>query len=394
MLPKLPRGMGTYDYKNGKVRFRKSVNFNGVSKLLSVTGSSVNEVNKLMTQKEKEFIRQYKLNQLLSQTKTLEQGMKEWLELYKSEELNSKSYDRIESTFLNHVYGSDLGRTQESKINTDSIQKHIRERKNVKTGEPLSYSSQKKLYELLNQYFKYRYATEPYLNPMIGVSKPKNKSERLNEDLIIWNDDEMDALTKTAYEPYIAGKSGFKHGLAIVFLMWSFMRVGELLGLQWKDIDLEKKTVDIHKQLSRVRDREHDGFKPILTTTKYKSSRKIILTNMAYDAIAEYKKRIKPQEDDFVINCQGKPVAMNTITNTYKAMIKASGLPDKHVTIHGLRHSGISYLLRHGVPVEVVSKMAGHRSIQITLDTYYSVLEEQKSNAIEEFNEKQKKGRP
>ena len=391
-LPKLPKGMGHYNYKNDKIRYRKRVTFGDVIKDLSATGNTIQEVNALMSQKEKEFFQQAKLRDIQSTTSTLEQKMAEWIKLYKSEEVNSKSYDRIESTFLNHIKGTELGRMPESKVKSDLIQMHLKGRRNIKTGEPLSYSSQKKLYELLSQYFKYRYSREPYLNPMITVSKPRKSDEELSEELIVWDDGEMIALTKIALDPYIPGKSGFRHGLAIAFLMWSFMRVGELLALKWKDIDFDNKTVDINKQLSRVRDRETENeYKSIVKSAKYKSSRKFTLPDMAYDCILAYKKTkgdVSP--DDYVVdNGDGKPIAMNTITNSYKAMIKAANLPiEKHVTVHGLRHSGISYFLRHGIPVEVVSKMAGHKSIQITLDTYYSVLESQKNSAIEEFNKK------
>ena len=72
----------------------------------------------------------------------------------------------------------------------------------------------------------------------------------------------------------------------------------------------------------------------------------------------------------------------------YKNIIKRTeGINhNKNVTIHGLRHTGISYFLRHGVPVEVISRMAGHQSIQITIDTYYSVIEEQKQKALDDLN--------
>lgn len=387
-LPKLPKGMGSYEWRGNKIRYRKKLSLYGIECVASVTGETISEVNRLMEKKEREFIKEARTGLIQSQTKTLEQCMSEWINLYKTEEVNQKSFDRIESTFKNHILGTELGRLLETRVSSDAIQKHLKERRNIKTGEPLSFSSQKKIYELLNQYFRYRYAREPYLNPMIIVSKPKNKDLKINEEMIVWNDNEMLALTKVAFEPYIAGKSGFKHGLAIVFMMWSFIRVGELLGLQWKDFD--NGTVNIHKQLSRVRDRTSENtYTTIVTETKYRSSRKIPLTKMALNTIEEYKKRAGEfSPDDYIINNgKGKPVAMNTITNTYKAMVKAAGLPsDKHVTLHGLRHSGISYMLRHGMPIEVVSKMAGHKSIQITLDTYYSVLEEQKHNAIEEFN--------
>lgn len=391
-LPKLPRGMGTYDYVRGKIRYRKYITHNGMSQSLSVVGDTIQEVNKLMAQKEKEFIQQSKLRDTKARYLTLEQRMEDWITLYKPEEVNAKSYDRIESTFLNHIKGTDLGRTLEYKITSDSIQKHLKSRVNTRNGKPLSYSSQKKLYELLNQYFKYRYQREPYLNPMISVSKPKKDEERLNDDLIVWNDEEMIALSNVAFKPYIQGKSGFKHGLAIIFMMWTFMREGELLGLKWKDIDFEKQTVDINKQISRVKDRTKENeYKSIVKTTKYKSSRKFTMSNMAYEAIKEYKNRKgKVSPDDYVVDSgNGKPIAVNTLTNTYKAMVKAADL-HKHVTVHGLRHSGISYMLRHGVPVEVVSKMAGHKSIQITLDTYYSILEEQKEDAMKEFNKNNK----
>ena len=392
-LPKLPKGMGSYEQRGDKIRYRKKLSFYGVECVASVTGESIAEVNRLMKVREREFEERCRLHGTLNINLPLEVGMKKWLELYKKEELNEKSYDRIESTFYNHVVGTPLGGTYEDSITSDLIQRHMKHLNNSNGGS-LSYSSTKKVYELLNQYFKYKYRREPYLNPMIGVSKPKNLDKKANEEMVVWDDEEMVSLTRVAFQDYIPGKSGYKHGLVIAFVMWSFLRIGEALALQWKDIDLENGIVNISKQLSRVRDRDHVGaYKTIVTNAKYNSSRKIQLNQAALDCIREYKNRCKVKLlDTYVIdNGDGRPVAMNTITNTYKAMIKAAGLPsNKHVTLHGLRHSGISYMLRHGMPIEVVSKMAGHKSIQITLDTYYSVLEKQKEDAMIEFNKNNK----
>lgn len=387
-LPKLPKGMGTYDYVRDKIRYRKQITYLGITSNLSVTGTSIAEVNKLMQKKEKDFESKCRIGEVGQKTKTLEQGMLEWLTLYKSEELNQKSFDRIESTYLNHVANTDLGRTQETLITSDMIQKHIKTLSKV-DGNKLSYSSIKKVYELLNQYFTYKFLNEPYLNPMLRVSKPKNNDNKISEELIVWNDEEMTRLTKVAYDPYIPGKSGYKHGLIIAFIMWSFIREGEACALQWKDIDLENGTINITKQLSRVKDRKTNKYVSILTTTKYNSSRKIMLNNMALDCIKEYKKRkANSNPDDFVLdNGEGKVLSSNTIIRTYGLMCEKANLPEeKHVTIHGLRHSGISYMIRHGMPVEVVSKMAGHKSIQVTLNTYYSVIESQKTDAMIEFN--------
>ena len=275
-LPKLPKGMGTYDYVRDKIRYRKQITYLGVTSNLSVTGTSIAEVNKLMQKKEKDFESKCRIGEIDQKTKTLEQGMLDWLTLYKSEELNNKSFDRIESTYLNHVANTDLGRTQETLITSDMIQKHLKSLTKF-NGDKLSYSSTKKVYELLNQYFTYKFLNEPYLNPMLRVSKPKNNDNKISEELIVWNDEEMIRLTKVAYEPYIPGKSGYKHGLVIAFIMWSFIREGEACALQWKDIDLDKGIINITKQLSRVKDRKTNRYVSILTTTKYNSSRKIHL---------------------------------------------------------------------------------------------------------------------
>lgn len=404
ILPKLPKGMGSYAWKDKDhtiIRYRKQITFMGVTENLSASGASIKEVNEAMRLKEEEFRNRAKLKLTKEKTGTLEEKMNEWIQLYKTSELKEKSYDRVESTYLTHVVGSELGRMQEQAITSDDIQLHMKKLKNSKTGEPLAYSSVKKVYELLNQYFRYRYIKQPYLNPMLVVSKPK-KDETLeqpvSEELIIWDDEEMMKLSKVAAAPYINGVSGYKHGLGIIFLMWAFLRSGEAMALRWKDIDFENETVDIYRQVSRVKDRESptDATKKIITGVKYHSLRKFKVPKMAIDAAKEYKRRKGVTNDEeFVFSTvPGNTDNLDSILSetgmatTYHAMRAKAGLnPEKNVTIHGLRHSGISYLLRHGVPVEVVSRNAGHKSIEVTLEIYYSVIEKQKTEAIDRLNE-------
>lgn len=402
VLPKLPRGMGSYNWANEEhtvIRYRKQITYNGKTENLSVSGSSIKEVNDLMMQKENEIKKMIDLNITKSITGTLESKIFDWLKLYKLDDLKGKSYDRIESTYLNHIAGTDLGRMQERSITSDHIQQHMKSLKNKNNGETLSYSSEKKVYELLNQYFKYRYIKEPYMNPMISVTKPKKndrdiEKECKQEELIIWDDEEMTELSKLAAMPYKNGIEGYKHGLAIIFVMWSFLRIGEAMALTWKDIDFNEETVNVYHQFSRVKDRNSlsNKYKWELTTVKYNSRRKFKLNKMAIDALKEYKKRKNVKDDNEYIFYSGlgenKPISYSGIENTYKLMVKSANVNhNKNVTIHGLRHSGISYMLRHGVPIEVVSKMAGHKSIKVTIEIYYSVIEKQKNDAVDKLNE-------
>lgn len=252
----------------------------------------------------------------------------------------------------------------------------------------ICYSSKKKVYELLNQYFKYRYIKEPYLNPMLTVTKPIKDVEAVRDDLIVWDDKEIGLICKEAVKPFREGVEGYKHGTAIIFIMWTFIRIGEALALQWKDIDIDNGTISISKSYSRVKIR--DGvdagkYKYTIVKTKNKQNRSFKMCQNAINAIKKYKEVKQPNsEEDFIFSTKNGILTVTSITRMYQNIIKNTDNinHDKHVTIHGLRHTGISYFLRHGVPVEVVSRMAGHQSIQITIDTYYSVIDEQKQKAI------------
>lgn len=391
-LPKLPKGMGTYDYMpNGDIRYRKSIS--GIR--ISVSGSSIAEVNRLMKEKESETTKKIKTGIKKEETGTLQQNMNDWMVLYKKEEVIPRTYDRIESTYLTHIVGSELGTMQEKAIKPEDIQKFMLDLKNHgnnNDGDKLSYSSKKKVYELLSQYFRYRYIKEPYLNPMLTVTRPKQDVEKLDEELVVWDDDEIEKICKEAVRPFREGVEGYKHGLAILFIMWVFCRLGEALALQWKDIDIENGMLSITKSYSRVKIRtgiNAGKYEYKMVKTKNKKNRTFKMSQMAIDAISEYKKIKNPKsEEEFVFATKQGILTVTSITRMYKNIInKTDGINhDKNVTIHGLRHTGISYFLRHGVPVEVVSRMAGHQSIQITIDTYYSVIEEQKQKALDDLN--------
>ena len=387
-LPKLPYGMGSYSYFKNKIRYKKRVN----GKELMVYGDTIKEVNDKMKEKEKSFIKNQKKLESMVRTRTLEEGILQWMERYKMPEITAKSYDRIEDVYDSHIKDSNLGRMQEHAINSDDIQDFMTQLKPVR-GNSLGYSSKKKIYEILNQYFRYLYDEDPTSNPMRKVTKPKKDNTIVKEEeLIIWDDDEMKAIDAFAYEEYYNGVSGCKYGLLVDFLMWSFIRVGEFFALQWKDIDFKTGTVNIYKQISTVINRDPDApqkhISQIVTPKKY-SIRKFILPTPALNAIKEYKNRAKhTQPDDWICAGEdGKRFGESRIRQTY-LRIKDNLVLDKNVTIHGLRHSGISYLIRHGVPIEVVSRNAGHRDISTTQNIYYSVIEAQKTDAMIEFNKK------
>ena len=402
-LPKLPHGMGTYSYKRDKVRYRKMCEYKNETKRIEVIGENIKEVNRLMREKELDWQHSVDTHTTLSGAKMLQTVMWERIELYKKGELKDRSYDRIENIFNNHIKDTPLGRMTEDCVTSDRIQKHLMGLKSKKDGSPLSYSSSKKVYELLDQFFRYRYVRDPSDNPMLTV--PKLKRDKIeqkrgitvgkkNEEMTILDDDEIDAFTEVAYRPYEIGKGGYVRGLGIAFMMWTFLRSGEARALRWSDIDFENETINIERQVSTIKNRDEKTnyrkkYNNIIDATKYDSARKFKMPKIATDIAIEYKKRIKPESEDeyFLTNSYYTPISETAIRDVLGRMLAAAGI-EKHLRIHDLRHTGISYMLRHEVPVEVVSKMAGHKEIETTYRVYYQVLEKQKFDAIDQLNEK------
>ena len=85
-----------------------------------------------------------------------------------------------------------------------------------------------------------------------------------------------------------------------------------------------------------------------------------------------------------MIWCQanGDFVKYTSLEKPFKNMITRIGC-SKNLSIHSLRHTGISFALRHGANIAAVSKNAGHTSIAITQDIYQHILQKEKDEAVE-----------
>ena len=101
----------------------------------------------------------------------------------------------------------------------------------------------------------------------------------------------------------------------------------------------------------------------------------------------ENKKVQNPKsENDFIFQTENNlPINNSNLNLMMKKILSNAGI-DKHITLHGLRHTGISYYIRHGVDKEIVAKMAGHSNSKITEDVYYTILNEQELAQLDKIN--------
>ena len=79
------------------------------------------------------------------------------------------------------------------------------------------------------------------------------------------------------------------------------------------------------------------------------------------------------------------PINNSNLNLTLAKILKNADI-DKHVSVHGLRHTGISYFIRHNVDKDIVAKMAGHSDSKITDQVYYTILSDQDKKELEKIN--------
>ena len=152
------------------------------------------------------------------------------------------------------------------------------------------------------------------------------------------------------------------------------MRQGELLGLKWADLDWEKGTLMIQRQLQRV---EHRGLAFVPPKTKA-GRRTIKLGSGMLEKLASHKsqqEQIKAgagerwKENDLIFpSTLGTPLDSFRVSHQFKKLLKKNGLPD--IRFHDLRHTSISFLLDMGIPVNTVQQRSGHSKASVTTDTY------------------------
>lgn len=410
-VPKTEHGQGVFDIlKSGSLRYRINFTPKGSAKTyrLSVSGKTKAECFRKMEEKKLEAVQGDLTTRSRADDVPLKDAMSAWLFDTKPGTRKERTIDRDECTLRTLINPFPIGEMKVRKVTSDTITKHLhflQYEAVTRRGVGYSYSTTKKAYELLNQFFNYRHLDSPNMNPMNRVKRPINKrnigdisgeEETLLEDVVL-NDAEIQTFKEYAFREVSAKVYGAsKYGASLYFILVTFIRAGEAMALKWRDIDFNKREMRISKTVARVKNREAEKGeqKTKVITTKPKTgsgTRVVMLTDEAIEAltfIREHSEFTSP--DDYVITTSsGNHVSEDRLFRAVRNLIDIAGLANdarKNFGVHSLRHSGISYYLRHGVPVEVISKMAGHASTAITSTIYYHVIEEQRKEALTIMN--------
>lgn len=221
-------------------------------------------------------------------------------------------------------------------------------------------------------------------NPFDKVIKPKSRQVQRKGNF----------LTKEELKEFLklAQTATLSYFFPLVHLMsYTGLRQGEALALKWSDIDFENKKITVDKTAVRIKEKQ------TLQTPKTKNSKRVIsidpttlsiLKSWKKDQIKIYFKNGKHFEgdDNFIFtNERADWVQIHNFIPYFKRFVTDHKL--KPITPHGLRHTHASLLFSAGVEPKNISDRLGHSTVQITLDLYTHITEEQRTDTVEKLLE-------
>jgi integrase len=164
----------------------------------------------------------------------------------------------------------------------------------------------------------------------------------------------------------------------ITTALYSGLRLGELLGLRWRDIDLDAGRLSIQQTLPRMR----NGGMIFRQPKTHRSRRAVSVPVALVDGLrahkaAQARSRLLAgpawQDGDLAFtDGLGAPVSYTRLSRAFQEMLSSANLPRIH--LHDLRHTMATLMLAAGEHPKVVSERLGHATVAITLDTYSHVL--------------------
>ena len=197
---------------------------------------------------------------------------------------------------------------------------------------------------------------------------------------------ELDVMSTDNFKQVLAylQKNFTFQGLGIIITMNTGMRIGEICGLQWGDIDMDTNCISVQRTVERIYVMEGDKkyTKLVINTPKTQNSCRQI--PMSKDLLALVKPLMKVvNKSYYVLSNSDKPIEPRTYRNYYKDLLAQLGIPD--LKFHGLRHSFATKCIEAGCDYKTVSVLLGHANISTTLNLYVHPNADQKKRCIDKM---------
>lgn len=306
-----------------------------------------------------------------------------WKRDYGSKELAPSTYKRycrmLETRLLpyfGHFYINKIKPTDIMKF-YDLLEKDtqlVRKKGNngSKTKKPLSGKTILEHHRLLRAMLhKAVYWQLILANPAERVQPPKTRKPKRR----YYDDEQSKTLVSNLME---LTEDQIKYKVAILLTLFTGVRLGELMGIEWNDIDFRNGIVCINRSSQYLA--ETGVFTKMPKTEN--SIREIGIPDFVVSLLEEYKLWYDNQKElcgelwidsnRLFVQADGKPMHPSTISKWFVKYVGQIGLPV--INFHGLRHTNASLLVAQNIDIAVISARLGHAQISTTLDFYVHPL--------------------
>lgn len=309
---------------------------------------------------------------------TVGEFLASWLQDVAKPTVRPRTYDCYSDIVEQHIKPA-LGGVRLSKLSPQHLQRFYREKQEQGLTRTVRLCHAV-LHRALGQATKWGLIPR---NPADLVDPPKVPKK------------EFKPLSPEEAQRFLAAAEGDRFHALYVLAVTCGLRQGELLGLKWEDLDLERGVLQVRHQLQWVRaeGEERKGKKRaepkwVLTEPKSAKSRRVV--SLPAVAVAVLKKHKAAQAEErlrmgevwqdlgFVFCTSiGTPESPSNLRKrSFVPLLEKAGLPK--VRFHDLRHTCATVLLAQGVHPKLVQEQLGHSQISLTLDTYSHVMPDMK----------------
>ena len=241
--------------------------------------------------------------------------------------------------------------------------------------------------KVMSRFYKYL-VREGYATHNITDSLTwKKEREKTVDDIVIWSEEELDKIL----HGFDKAQEGFRLQFMIILAAHTGLRVGELLGLKYSDIDMNKKCLKVERQVvNKPIFRKGEKTKYELDTGELKSASSYRIIPLEEVVIQELRKHslwhrtemlAKGYRTEYIFTTDsGKLYDKKNINTASKRYYRKIGVPERG--FHTYRHTFGTMLCSKGVAIQTASVLLGHSNINITAKYYINVSQDEKMRAI------------
>lgn len=314
-----------------------------------------------------EFIREIEKGYYVTDSKTtIAEWIDTWLEVYIVPNVSPTTLSRYQGMIKRYIKPI-IGHMQVQQLNTLAVQAWVNGLKtSPASGKEMSASTIKHAYHVLKGSLdKAVLAGVIPRSPCTGIMLPKGQKK----PPVVYDEAQIRQLIEAA--------KGTEMELIIDIELCLGLRRGELLGLQWDDIDFEKNQIHVTRNRVVV-----DG-KSTVKDPKTESSRRTVdVPAQLIQKLRQHKTKCLANRlrmgqaysvtDYVIVHPDGKPIYPEYVSQMFTKLQTKAGLPK--CRFHDLRHLCASIMLMQGVNVKVAQEHLGHKDISTTMNIYSHVL--------------------